>query len=203
MGKSGAPELDKERLAAFKAEQDLKLFALRSRFAEFEELRRSGNLPTSFIAFEGLSALLGARLSGYSDADIRACWPEDWGGGEVTVPAAFLQVLGAAWLTYKEDVPGKTFGEILRLEGGGQGRKRVVSVQKTRDRHHRLGTEVALLYIGIPGNGVKPKIADAIAAIADKHDVSPETVQDAYKMYGWPLVERAQKLGILKEVDPL
>ena len=145
MGKSGAPELDKEGLAAFKAEQDLKLFGLRSRFAEFEELRRSGNLPTSFIAFEGLSALLGARLSGYSDADIRACWPEDWGGGEVTVPAAFLQVLGAAWLTYKEDVPGKTFGEILRLEGGGQGRKRVVSVQKTRDRHHRLGTEVALL----------------------------------------------------------
>ena len=203
MGKSGAPELDKAGLAAFKAEQDLKLFALRSRFAEFEELRRSGNLPTSFIAFEGLSALLGARLSGYSDADIRACWPEEWGGGEVTVPAAFLQVLGAAWLTYKEDVPGKTFGEILRLEGGGQGRKRVVSVQKTRDRHHRIGTEVALLYIGIPGNGVKPKIADAIAAIADKHDVSPETVQDAYKMYGWPLVERAQKLGILKEVDPL
>jgi len=50
---------------------------------------------------------------------------------------------------------------------------------------------------------VKPKIADAIAAIAEEYKVSAETVEDAYKMYGWPLVERAQQLGILKEVDPL
>ena len=50
---------------------------------------------------------------------------------------------------------------------------------------------------------MKPKIEDAIDAIAKEYKVSGEAVGEAYKMYGRPLVERAMQLGILKEVGPL
>lgn len=202
MGKSRAPNVDEEALANYLTKYDVKLLALQTRFAEYEALVKNGGLPASFVAIDVLVALLGARMEGYSDSDLRACWPEAWGNGELTIPAALLREIGQAWLVYKDDTLGKTFGEVLGLEGGGQGYKRAVSRQRKRDQRRLFGHQVALFYTRPHENGNRPTLQQAIAAVAQDHEVSFETVEDAYKEFGRPLTDEARHRGILKGGKP-
>ena len=102
MGKSRAPEVDEDGLAAYLTSRDLKLVGLGNRFAQLEKLMQAKEIPNSYIAFEGIAALLGGRIEGYSDDELRPSWPESWGSGEVTVPATLLNALSGAWLEYKK-----------------------------------------------------------------------------------------------------
>ena len=198
MGKSRAPEVDEDGLAAYLTSRDLKLVGLGNRFAQLEKLMQAKEIPNSYIAFEGIAALLGGRIEGYSDDELRPSWPESWGSGEVTVPATLLNALSGAWLEYKKDVPGRTFGEVLGLEGGGQGRQRSVSRQITRDKRRQLGNEVAFIYAKPGENGERPSLAAAIEEVATKHGISFETVEGAYKEYGGPTLEELKRQSILK-----
>lgn len=196
MGKSRAPEVNEDGLAAYLAAPDLKLRGLRNRFAQLDELTQAKKIPASYIAIEGMAALLGARIEGYTDDKLRACWPTSWGNGEITVPATLLIELSAAWIKYKEDVPGRTFGEVLDLEGGGQGKKRAVSAQITRDKHRQLANEVILIYVTLDENGERSTLATAIEEVATNHGISFETVQTAYKDYGPATLEELKRQGI-------
>jgi hypothetical protein len=198
MGKSRAPEVDEDGLADYLTKYDVKLLALQTRFAEYEALVKNGELPASFVAIDVLVALLGARMEGYSDSDLRACWPEAWGNGELTIPAALLREIGQAWLVYKDDTPGKTFGEVFGLEGGGQGRQKAVTAQRKRDQHRFFGQLVALKYDGSPNDRTRPTLDQVIEAVASEHGISVETVENAYKKFGRPLTEEARRRGILK-----
>jgi hypothetical protein len=199
MGKSRAPEVDEDGLYDYLSNSlDLKLVGLRNRFAEYEKLRQAEKLPVSFIAFDALASLLGAKIEGYSDADLRACWPETWGSGEVTVPATFLEALGNAWMQYKVADAGVTLGEVLGLEGGGQGRQRAITAQRKRDQHRLYGLQVALMYIGSSEGSTRPTLDQAIEAVAKEHCIGLETVKTAYEKFGRPLTEGARRRGILK-----
>lgn len=198
MGKSRAPEVDEEGLAAYLATPNRKLVGLGNRFAQVEKLMQSKNIPNSYIAFEGMAALLGARIEGYSDEELKAIWPESWGTDEVAVPAKLLNALSAAWVKYKEDVSGRTFGEVLGLEGGGQGKKRSVSLQITRDKDRRLANEVVIIYLSPTENGERSTRDAAISQVAERHDLTFETVDEAYKKYGQSAIFELKQQGILK-----
>jgi hypothetical protein len=198
MGKSRAPEIDEDGLRNHLNKHDLVLLGLRNRFLQFEESRKAKKLGTAYIALDALAALIGGRLEGYSDADLKGCWPEAWGSQEVMVPASFLKMLGLAWIEYKENQTGRTLGEVLELEGGGQGRQRSIAAQKTRDLHTKFAREVLVLYTGSSDPQGHPSLNEAIETVAERNGVGFDTVKDAYKLYGKPILEQARKVGLLK-----
>jgi hypothetical protein len=198
MGKSRAPEIDEDGLARFSKRNDRELLALRNRFLQYEDLRQANEIPCSYIALEALASLLGGRQEGYSDADLQCYWPEAWGTATVAVPASLLDVIAQAWIEYKKGEKGRTFGEVLGIEGGGKGFKRAVSAQRKRDEHRLYGREVALLYTGSPDKSCRPTLQQAIEAVAQDHGVSFETVEAGYKKFGRPTIDEAGRNGILK-----
>ena len=198
MGKSRAPHVNEDGLRRYLSHRNLELLTLANRFLQLEESRKAEELSTAYIALDALAALIGGRVEGYSDEELRACWPETWGPQEVMVPASFLQVLGQAWVEYKNNEVGRTFGETLGLEGGGQGRKRSIAAQKTRDLHRIYAREVLILYTGSSDTEGPPSLNEAIEKAAKRNNVGFDTVKDAYKLYGKPIMEQARKAGLLK-----
>jgi hypothetical protein len=101
-------------------------------------------------------------------------------------------------MKYKVADAGKTLGEVLGLEGGGQGRQKAITAQCKRDQHRLYGRQVALIYDGSSEGGTRPTLDQAIEAVAKEHGISLETVETAYKKFGRPLTEEARRRGILK-----
>lgn len=198
MGKSHAPSIDKAALDAYKDGNDPKLTALRNRFLQFEEQRTAKEMPTPQIALEAISALMGARLEGVSDDQLRACWPESWQAAEIRLPASLVLCLSQCWLEYTKDTPGRTFGEVLGIEGGGQGSQRTIKAQKKRDQDRRFAREVVQRYARVSQDGKPTRLDEAIEAVAEQNDKSFETVKNAYKKYGATMISDAEKTGILK-----
>ncbi len=194
MGKSRAPKIDEDGLAKHR-EEITELTTLRNRFLQYEERREARELATPYIAFEAIVALLGARIEGYSDEDVRACWPDAWGTTTVSMPASVLRELAFGWIEYKRPENGRTLGEVFQLEGGGRGKQKAIARQSAVDRNRGYANRVALNYTLQRGISIEAAIANA----ADEFNVSFETVQLAYKKYGKSLISKAQEAGILKK----
>lgn len=193
MGKSRAPEIDEDGLAKHRAEST-ELTTLKNRFLQYEERREAKELATPYIAFEAIAALLGARIEGYSDEDLRACWPDAWGTSAVSIPASLLLVLARCWIQYKQPSDRLTLGEVFQLEGRGQGKQKAIRRQHAVDRNRKYANRVVLYYTQQPGTSLEASIVRAAADF----DVSEETVQVAYKKYGKQLIAKAQTAGVLK-----
>jgi hypothetical protein len=193
MGKSRAPEIDEEGLARHLSD-NTDLTALRNRFLQYEVQRQANELATPYIAFEALVGLLGARLNGHSDEQVRACWPDDWGTSAVSLPASVLMALAHGWIEYKQSENGQTLGEVFRIEGKGQGKPKAIARQRAVDRNRKYAIRVLLYYTQQRGTSLEA----AIARAAEDFSVSEETVQLAYKKYGKLLTAKAQTAGVLK-----
>jgi hypothetical protein len=200
MGKSNAPKVDRDGLTAYCSNNDLNLIGLRERFLQLEDLRRAQKIATPHIAFEVLTGLLGGRMEGYSDEQLRDCWPKDWGADAVSIPASVLHALASLWIEYNKDKKGRTIGEVFKLEGGGQGRSRSITAQKKRDLHRNYANEVAKRISIVPGDDRTLTPADAIEEVAAEFEVSFETVESAYKSHCQALYRVATERKILKGV---
>ncbi len=198
MGKSHAPEVDNDALAEYRLTRDLTLEALRNRFLQFEERRQAQELGTPHIAFEALSSLLGGQMQGYSDDELRSCWPEAWGEATVSVPASLLDALTYYWARYREDTAGRTIGEVFGLEGGGQGRQRSITAQNKSDLHRGYANAVLRLYTRTGDENDHLTLTKAIEQVAEDMGVSHETVEAAYKAYGRAVIESGKTEGFLK-----
>lgn len=198
MGKSRAPEIDEDGLARFSKRNDRDLFALRNRFLQYEDLHKDNEITRSYIALEAMTALLGGRLEGYSDADMQGYWPEAWGAATVALPASLVKEIAKAWMEYKQDEKGRTFGEALGLEGGGQGRQRAITAQRKRDQLRHYAREVILIYTGTPETADPPSLSKSIDQVAARNGVSFETVQEAYKKFRDQIIGDAQHANVLK-----
>lgn len=157
------------------------IFKLRQRFKFFEDERRNKQTEKTYIALEAITAFCGGRGSGYSDDDLRAAWPQAWGETSVEIPFVLLKELADAWVEYQVAPPGKTFGEVLGIEGGGQGK------QKTRDRRKVIDTQihrtnrVLLEYGSAALKGAPISLDEAKEIVAAELKVSIETIEAAYK----------------------
>ena len=111
--KPSPPKLNREGLKEFRSMTNGRgiLVQLTSRLEELDIEHRDDKLPLTYIALDALGAFVGCRLEGYSDEELRATWPKNWGTEEISVPLVLLVALRDAWFDYKVAPIGKTLGE--------------------------------------------------------------------------------------------
>ena len=90
------------------------------------------------------------------------------------------------------------------MEGGGQGRSKIKDKQATRDFHRRLANEAGSLYVaagaaGENGEEARPiSLEEAYSQVAERFNVSAETVRKSYAEYNPETLKKLKEKGILK-----
>ncbi|MBM3535850.1 MAG: hypothetical protein FJX60_22800 [Alphaproteobacteria bacterium] len=94
----------------------------------------------------------------------------------VEVPWWVVRELAAGWHKYKKAPPGQTFGEVLKIEGSGQGAAPLRNLRSKIEEHRWLAFNVAYVIdtLGVP-------IAGAIARVAELTGRSPDKVRSAWQ----------------------
>lgn len=123
-------------------------------------------------------------------------WLDEWGTGSIEVPTAVLAALAYPWTEYKNGPRGKTLGEHFGLEGGGSGKRPLKSLSKTADENIKLSNEVVIEYLAA-SQSEPISIETAQAKIAERLDVSFDTVSKAYTTNKKRLVQRLKEVGII------
>ena len=179
---------------------DRELLQLAFRLEIFEALRKNRELNTPFIALEALGAFAGAKAAGRTEKDLQSCWPEEWGTETITVPLSLLLALRDGWNDYKFAPPGKSLGEALKIEGGGQGRPPMRERLKTIDRDRALANAVESRYFQIEGAPDSMSLEDVFSEVAEAHGLSVETVKKAHSLHKHAIRQKLDYFGILKGV---
>ena len=171
----------------------------KNRLDILDEHRKKDKLPATYIALEALSFIQAAREQGYTDDQLRGAWCDSWGKQEVIVPAALLNTLMTAWLSYQVAPPGKTLGEAFWLEGGGQGKASKHKLQMTRDKHRYIAHQVETVYITAQLDGKPISEEKAQEIITERLGWSFEAVHKAHRKYKPEIRAGLQRLN--DEVD--
>lgn len=182
MNKPRPPKVNEENLKQAKS-QTSQITTLKSRFELLEEHRKEGLLPTSYIAFDALSALFGGLKEGYTYEELHKAWPSDWGKEEMIVPSALVAVLYNGWTEYIASDCKQSLGEVFDLGGGTQGKKKVRDILKTADVNRKLSREVDALYMASGITSEPISIEKAYASIAEKHCLSEDKVRKAHNKF--------------------
>ena len=167
MAKPKPPALDVEHLRRFNAEP-YALKTLRARLRQLETARKAKEVTTTYIAFEALSAFVGGRSAGHTDAELRETWPSEWGEQTITVPLALLSELAQGWVKYTDPSDAATLGEAMKLEGGGQGSSPVKRRMQTKDRRRKLANAVIIEYLAQGAAGQPISLEASKNIVADK-----------------------------------
>jgi len=197
MTRSRARKVDYWRLDDLLTSRD-EIDVLRERLRQFEELRREGTLQTPFIALEALSALACGRETGYSDANLRRAWPEEWGDQTVEVPFALLHALASAWIDYRDDPDGRSLERAFRLGRKNKGEHTAIAKLRTIDRHRALAHAVNSDYVAAAALGNPKSLDDIFHEVADQYGSNYDTVWRAHARYGKYAWEQLKQAGVLK-----
>lgn len=192
--KPSPPKLNRDGLEEFRSRTNGReiLVQLTSRLEELDMEHRDDKLPLTYIALDALGAFVGCRLEGYSDEELRATWPKNWGTEEISVPLVLLVALRDAWFDYKVAPIGKTLGESFHMEGLGA--RGVKGRKQTRDKRKGLSNRVLNEYICAEG---EISLEDAIAIVAESQGVAFKTVEKAYQECGPETRKRLARFGII------
>lgn len=197
--KPRGPMVDREALEEWKkGVADQELVSLSFRFEILETMREAGTLNTRFIALEALGALASARESGRPEEALRSCWPKDWGDNTLNVPLSLLLALRDGWTDYKNAYSGKSLGEALKIEGGGQGAQPMKVKLANIDRARALANAVEARYQQIEQELDAISLVEAYTEVAIAHGVSPDTVKNAHKDHAPSIRREMFALGLLK-----
>lgn len=197
MTRTKAPTVDFQRLNDLLTGRD-EIDVLRERFRQFEELRREGTLKTPFIALEALAALACGHKTGYSDANLRRAWPEEWGNQTVEVPFALLNALASAWIDYRDDPDGRSLERAFRLGRKKKGEHTAIAKLRTIDRHRALANAVNSDYVASAALGNPKSLDDIFHEVADRYGSNYDTVRRAHAKYGKYAWEQLKQAGVLK-----
>jgi hypothetical protein len=182
MGKPRPPKVNKENLRKAKS-QTSPITKLKSRFEIFEEMRKKGELTTSYIALEAIGAIFNALQEGYSYEDLLEAYPMDWGIEQIILPSALIAPLVDGWSEYKGVDCKKSLEEVLKIKGGGQGKSSDKKKLKTKDEQRRLSREVEVLYHDAGFNSKPITIETAIQLVAEENNMSVDKVIKAHNIY--------------------
>ena len=178
---------------------DVKLFRSYQRFLYYEFLRANEQLNTAYIALDVISALASAKNEGRSDEKLKGIWPEEWGKTSVSVPLNIALTLAHLWHCYLDDDFEKSLGEVFGVEGGEQGAHRLKSKLNTLDKHLVLAREVEILYLSSQFGDTQVSQEEAITEIANRHELSYETVLRAHRELKPFIRKSLTQLEILSE----
>lgn len=171
------------------------IVGLEYRFRDFEDELERGEITKTFVALEALTAIVGARIEGYSDEVIQTTFPPAWGQEIVRVPAALLREIAEGWIEYRESDGAKTLGEALHIEGRGQGKKPQKLRVAERSKARRLANDVVIEYLyAVHDDSGLISLEEAINKVAEASGVSPTTVSRAYKRYGPSILDKLSRL---------
>ena len=127
-------------------------------------------------------------------------FPEDGNKQEcfsIPVPLWALQHLVNAINDYMAADPGKTFGEVLGIEGRGQGKQKAKDKLATRiaNRELALWAEILRRHHQAQGNREEAKLVNVFAAVAERTGYSVDSVEKAYKKYRGTLDGKTKPKG--------
>lgn len=144
--------------------------------------------PDKFAVLAALESLavIGGCWRGYGKFEAPEMKMEDM----VPVPIWVLDTIGAGWIRYRaQNIPGRTLGEALGLEGGGQGKR--PAKEKWNAWFRDLGLARDLF-----GARQTTTYEKAVAEVADRAGVSESTVARAWAEYGEQIQAAAESLTI-------
>ncbi len=108
----------------------------------------------------------------------------------VTVPMWVVLNLASAWIAYRDEPSGgKTFGEVLGIEGGGQGKRRAKEARINKNRDLRLTLEVHKRRVEAKEGGQRLSLENACAQVAESKGTTEGIVRRAWKRHGHKLSE--------------
>ena len=197
--KSRSEKLDLEKLKAIRA--DLKapeILQMSQRLEYYEELRLQGELPTTFIALEALSMLVGGLEEGHSKEALSSAWPNDWDEETFEVPKHLIAALVTPWLSYKELEGEKSLGQVFGLEPSLSTSRKTVTSMKVKDQHLSLANEVELNYLAAGTEGKGSTLEAIIEGVASAKDISFETVKNAHKAHKERIRNGLRSVGLLR-----
>ena len=197
--KSRSEKLDLEKLKAIRA--DLKapeILQMSQRLEYYEELRLQGELPTTFIALEALSMLVGGLEEGHSKEALSSAWPNDWDEETFEVPKHLIAALVTPWLSYKELEGEKSLGQVFGLEPSLSTSRKTVTSMKVKDQHLSLANEVELNYLAAGTDGKGSALEAVIEGVASANNISFETVKNAHKAHKERIRNGLRSVGLLR-----
>ena len=197
--KGRPPKLDLEKLKLNKENAGDILEALKSRWEQYEDLRKNGEMPTSFIALEVMSDIAAAEEQGFSEEQIQSTFPKKWGAETINIPASFLSVIRDCWWRYR-DSETLLLGEAFGVENlNGQGSHPVKSKISTIDLHRKYARCVIEKYY-VPDQEDNPRaLIDVYADVAADLGVSIDTVKAAYLKYSPKIKAGLKEKGIIPD----
>ncbi|MTH57885.1 hypothetical protein [Paracoccus litorisediminis] len=142
---------------------------------------KAGKLSKTAASLDLMSSALSAFDGGKSHAFLRMCYPiKAWRDETVEIPKAWVRPLAEAWQAYKVAGPETTLGEVMGVEGGGQGKRPARFVMQSLKKEIRRANDVDI-EIGVAAMDSQfLSKEDAIAAVAERHGISADAVKMAY-----------------------
>ncbi|MFV0492875.1 MAG: hypothetical protein ACK5M4_13760 [Pseudorhodobacter sp.] len=156
------------------------------------------SLPRSLIAMEMLQSALSAFDGELSHSDISDAYPvKAWREDTVEVPRAWVRVLVEGWKQYKRAPTGTSCGEAFGIEGGGQGKPPAKHrLSKLKDDIH-ISNEVLITYLQERAGGGRGSWERACGKVAERREISEETVHRASKILRKQTVDKMERIGVL------
>ena len=108
-----------------------------------------------------------------------------------------MKELADAWVEYQQAPSGKSFGEVLGIEGGGQGKSSTREKSKANDAMIARARAVLLVYIDAANTGQPVALDRAFEIVAEKFEVSFDAVAAAYKKHGKRIKDEMTEIGAL------
>ena len=196
--KSRAPKIDLEALKLFQAALEKpELLQFSQRFEKFENMRRAGELPTTFIAFEAISALLGGLVAGHSEEELKNCWPADWGSATIELPITLINTLVTAWSDYSQNFDQSSMGKVFKLEGDGSNTRRILRKIADLNKGLSLANAVEVEYLAGQFDEERVTLEMAIEKVSDAHGAAFDTVRKAHRRYRSEVRDNLALMGIL------
>jgi hypothetical protein len=182
MAKPSPPKFD---ILPKKQISDLERHLIRCNFRTRSNIdaMNSGHLNFAYVALEAIASIGPVLLDTDMPLDkANEAYPvKEWRENSVSIPAEFLQIIVDAWLDYEKNAGSKTFGQCLGIEHvNRQGKKPMVVWQAKMNNALTLSNEVVENYADVGGHVLK-SLNEVMEEVAERHDVSVDTVKRAYK----------------------
>ncbi len=105
----------------------------------------------------------------------------------VRVPWWIVDYLAQAWFVYRDVAEGKTFGEVLGIEGGGSGKHPAKNKWIKHNRDLLLALAVYRYRIEAAEGGNPVSLENTFVAVAEEKNMSEDIVRRAWKRHGGKL----------------
>ena len=196
-----ALDVDKLKETSSQIRSEAEIAKLKAYFSLLEEMRVEQNLNTPFISMEALARMTTANSEGYNQDDVLAACPDAWGHETISVPLTLLTALRNVWDTYLSTDGSVSLGESFRIEGKGQGKRKMKARLEQRLKNHRITNSVEVAYLA-SGNAGEQRDAlsleAAIEQVAEAEKLSTDAVRKIHQEYSTYVRGELKNKGLIK-----